>query len=73
MIHCFCVEGFFFPPNNGLLVLGVEGSVPFEELGLRLHLIPHEFYAYKKKKKIMRFGFEKEEDKKRMRKMGRRK
>ena len=49
MIHCSCVEGFSFPPNNGLLVLGVEGSVPFEELGLRLRLIPHEFCAYKKK------------------------
>ena len=71
MINCFCVEGFSSPPNNGLLVLGVEGFVPFEELGLRLHLIPHKFCAYKKK--IMRFRFEKEEDKKRMRKMGRRK
>ena len=32
------MEGFSFPPSNGLLILGVEGSVIFKELDLRLHL-----------------------------------
>lgn len=58
MIHCSFVEGFSSPLNNGLLVLGVEGFVAFEELNLRLHLTPMSFVL----NKIMRFGFEKEED-----------
>ena len=48
MIHCSFVEGFSSPLNNDLLVLGVEGFVAFEELDLKLRLIPHEFCAYKK-------------------------
>ena len=38
MICCSSMEGFSFPPSSGLLILGVEGSVIFKELDLRLHL-----------------------------------
>lgn len=34
-----------FSPNNGLLILRVEGSVSFEELDLRLRLTPMGFHA----------------------------
>ena len=32
MIHFSFVEGFSSPPNNGLLLLGVEGSVALKNL-----------------------------------------
>ena len=67
MIHCSTVESFSSPPNNGLLVLEVKGFVTLEELDLRLHLTPMSFVLVK----ILRFGFGKEEDKKKMRKMAR--
>ena len=40
MIHCSSMEGFSSPPSNSLLILGVKGSVIFEELDLRVRLIP---------------------------------
>ena len=38
MIHYSSMEGLSSPLSNGLLILGVEGSVIFEELDLRVHL-----------------------------------
>ena len=40
MIHCSSMEGFSSPPSSSLLILGVKGSVIFEELDLRVRLIP---------------------------------
>ena len=40
MIHCSSMEGFSSPPSNSLLILGVKGSVIFEELDLRVRLTP---------------------------------
>ena len=56
------MESFSSPPNNGLLVLEVKSFVTLEELDLRLHLTPMSFVLVK----ILRFGFGKEEDKKKM-------
>ena len=68
MIHCSSMEGFFSPLNSDLLILGVEGSMIFEELDLKLGLTPMVFCACKK---FLRFRLGKEEDKEKMRKMGR--
>lgn len=56
MIHCSSVEVFSSPPNNGLLVLGVEGFVVFEELDLKLHLTPMGFVLMKNSKIWVRKG-----------------
>ena len=40
MIHCSSMEGFSSPPSSNLLILGVKGSVIFEELDLRVRLTP---------------------------------
>ena len=64
MIHCSFVEVFFSPPSSGLLILGVEGSVIFEDLDLRLHLTPMVSCLWR----ILKFRFK--EDKEKMRKMG---
>ena len=48
MIHCSLVEGFSSPPKSGLLNLGVEGSVIFKKLDLKLHLTPMVFCACEK-------------------------
>ena len=40
MIHRSSMEGFSSPPSNSLLILGVKGSVIFEELDLRVCLTP---------------------------------
>lgn len=56
MIHCSSVEVFFSPPNNGLLVLGVEGFVVFEELDLKLRLTPMGFVLMKNSKIWVRKG-----------------
>lgn len=47
MIHYSFVEGFSFCPSSGLLILGVEGYVTFEELDLKLHLTPMVFVLVK--------------------------
>jgi len=59
MIHCSSVEGSSSPPNNGLLILGVEGFTTFEELDLRVRLATmvcvivkgSKFWGFKEKKK----------------------
>jgi len=43
MIHCSFVEGFSSHPSSGLLNSGVEGSIIFEKLDLRLRLTPMVF------------------------------
>ena len=60
------MEVFFSPPSNGLLILGVEGSVIFEELDLRLHLTPMVSCLWR----ILKFRFKEKKIRKKMRKMG---
>ena len=45
MIHYSSMEGLSSPLSNGLLILGVEGSVIFEELDLRVHLTPRRLFC----------------------------
>ena len=64
MIHFSFVEGFSSPPNNGLLLLGVEGSVALKNLISDYIWHPWVLCLWE----ILRFGFEKEEDKEKQRK-----
>ena len=40
MIYCSSMEGFSSPLNNGMFILGIEGSEIFKELDLRLRFTP---------------------------------
>lgn len=66
MIHCSFVEVFFSPPSSGLLILGVEGSVIFEELDLRLHLTPMVSCLWR----ILKFRFKEKKIRKKWEKWG---
>ena len=60
------MEVFSSPPSSGLLILGVKGSVIFEELDLRLHLTPMVSCLWR----ILMFGFKEKKIRKKREKWG---
>ena len=62
MIHYSSMEGFSSPPSNGLLILGVKGSVIFEELDLRVRLTPMRFFCGDSKIQVQKMRDKKNED-----------
>ena len=59
MFHCSFMERLSSPPSSSMLILGVEGSVIFEELVLRVRFKPMIFFFVVS----LRFGFRKRRDK----------